>query len=208
MKVLDLFCGAGGAAMGIHRALPEAEIIGVDNRFQKHYPFTFVLADAMNPPFDLREFDFIWASPPCQFYSECTPRSYVAQHPDLIGDVRKMLEATGGCFVIENVEMARHVLRPALSLCGSMFGLPIFRHRYFETNYQGLWLVPPHRHDFNPIKVSGMSSTRRVNGKRYKSPIAEKRKAMKIDWMTTSEITEAIPPAYSEFILKQIFPQG
>jgi DNA (cytosine-5)-methyltransferase 1 len=203
-KVLDLFCGAGGAAVGLKRAWPDAEIIGVDIKPQKHYPFTFVLGDAMRPPFDLREFDFIWASPPCQAYSECTPTTNRANHPDLIAPIRRMLINAGIPFAIENVEMARSRLINPIMLCGSMFGLKIWRHRYFECVPDRLVLTHPCYHNERPILVSGQGQ-KWVDGIRLPKPrVSEKLTAMEIDWMTGDEVTEAIPPAYSEFIARQI----
>jgi DNA (cytosine-5)-methyltransferase 1 len=202
-RLLDLFCGAGGAGMGYHRA--GFEVVGVDNRPMPRYPFEFHKADALEYVAEHgHEFDVIHASPPCQAYSESTPPEFRALHPDLIKPTQKALRETGKPYVIENVEMARaHLVNP-LMLCGSMFGLKIWRHRYFEIC--PIWLMSPMscRHDFDPILISGQGSTPKRNGKRYKSPIAEKREAIKIDWMTVYEITEAIPPAYTEFIGRQL----
>lgn len=123
MRVLDLFCGAGGAAMGLHRMWPDAEIIGVDIKPQPRYPFTFILTDAMT--FSLNGYDFIWASPPCQGYSwtshiyHCQQRPY----PKLIEDMRRQLSNAGVSYVIENVPGAP-LISPLL-LCGTMFGLPL-----------------------------------------------------------------------------------
>lgn len=97
--------------------------------------------------------------------------------------------------------MASTYLKGPLMLFGSMFGLKIWRHRYFETQIAAL--TPPCRHDFKPVLITGMGSTN--GGKpRYKSPIAEKRQAIEIDWMVTDEITQAIPPAYTEWIGKRL----
>ena len=192
MKVLDLFCGAGGAATGIHRALPNAEIIGVDIRPQKHYPFTFVLADAMT--FPLEGYDFIWASPPCQRYSAIQHiTKNKEKYPELIGPIKKLLETSGSPFVIENVEGAP--LRVDLRLCGSCFGLGMIRHRIFESNRQLplLTLTCHHESMYDPWHW----------GNRQREEMS---KRMGIDWeMTRQEVREAIPPAYSEFIVRQIF---
>lgn len=203
MKLLDLFCGAGGAGMGYHRA--GFEVVGVDIKPQPRYPFEFHQADALEYLAEHgHEFDVIHASPPCQRYSEQTQPAYRENHPDLIAPTREALRTTGKPYIIENVEMARAFLINPLMLCGSMFGLKIWRHRYFETS--PFWMMSPMscRHDFDPILITGMGSTPKRNGKRYKSPIAEKREAIKIEWMTTEEITEAIPPAYTEFIGRQL----
>jgi DNA (cytosine-5)-methyltransferase 1 len=100
-RILDLFCGAGGAAMGLHRAFPEAEIVGVDIKPQPHYPFKFVLDDAMTYP--LEGFDFIWASPPCQAYSRLKNAWNARQHEKLIPATRERLMGADAFWVIENV---------------------------------------------------------------------------------------------------------
>ncbi len=223
-RVLDLFCGAGGAAMGLHCAWPDAEITGVDNRLQPHYPFHFVLADAMTFPLD--GYDFIWASPPCQEYS---PTRHLRNanadklgyklniRPKLINSVREKLQENGKPYVIENVPQS--TMPSAIYLCGSMFGLPIRRHRWFEAS-QMLFIRGACRHTdgfYNVIgaKVRGYGdyasktrvyrdckgSYRRGEGFPGKAIGCE---AMGIDWMTVAEMSEAIPPAYATFIAKQI----
>ena len=207
-RVLDLFCGAGGAAMGLHRAWPDAEIIGVDIKLQKHYPFEFVLADAMT--FPLEGYDFIWASPPCQGYSRMLnlPWMHDRVYPMLIPQVRARLQISRADWCIENVEDAP-LLYPFI-LCGWSMGLPIYRHRRFESNR--LLLAPPHIKHTKPI-----FSSRYLN-KRYgasggvigivghTSGVGTKRAAdaLGIDWMIRQELCQAVPPAYSEFIARQI----
>jgi len=204
-RLLDLFCGAGGAAMGYY--LAGFEIVGVDIKPQPHYPFEFYQADALEFVVEHgAEFDAIHASPPCQAYSWCTPVPYRARHPDLIAIVRVLLEETGKPFVIENVPGARHLLREPVMLCGTMFNLPLWRHRYFE-----IWprLSTPIQlrcnHTTLPVLVSG--TTRRKVGGRFEYSIAEKREAMQIPWMTTRELDQAIPPVYTEWIGKRILEE-
>jgi DNA (cytosine-5)-methyltransferase 1 len=198
-KVLDLFCGAGGAAMGLHRAWSDALIVGVDIHPQPRYPFTFVQADAMRPPFDLREFDFIWASPPCQAYS-VTRSMHVYSHPELVEPVREMLERSGALYVIENVVGAP--LNYSVSLCGSLFGLNVRRHRLFESNR--MLMQSSCRHDLvpEPLEICGTGGP----GGRHRKPrnLGEAQTAMGIDWMGRKELNQAIPPAYSEYIARQI----
>ena len=120
MRALDLFCGAGGASMGLHRA--GFDVVGVDIVPQKHYPFTFIQADALTFPLD--GFDFVWASPPCQFASVLTAQ-HRHKHSNLIPAIRERLQAAGVPYLIENVAGARSHLRNPIMLCGSMFGLQI-----------------------------------------------------------------------------------
>jgi DNA (cytosine-5)-methyltransferase 1 len=206
LRLLDLFCGAGGAAMGYHRA--GFEVVGVDIAPQPHYPFEFVQADALEYP--LAEFDAIHASPPCQHYAGITALTGKPdEHPDLIAPVRERLRGTGVPYVIENVEGARRKMR-ALPLCGSSFGLDVRRHRYFETNW--LLLVPRCSHHLQQPRFrsldkrgSGVSRVVGVHGHvNYAGEGEIRARAMGIDWMTQDELVEAIPPAYTEFIGKAL----
>ena len=202
MRLLDLFCGAGGAAMGYHRA--GFTVVGVDIAPQPRFPFEFHQADALE--FPLEGFDAIHASPPCQRYSTLTAR-WARQHThrDLIAPVRERLRRALVPFVIENVEGARRLMR-AVPLCGSSFGLDVRRHRYFETNW--LLLVPPCAHHTQAprfrsldMRQKSLASVISVHGHVNYAGEAELRKrAMGIDWMTQRELSEAIPPAYTEFI--------
>src|SRR5262245_16204867 len=129
-RLLDLFCGAGGAAMGYHRA--GFEVIGVDIRPQPRYPFRFVQADALMPPFRLEDFDAIHASPPCQSYSHSRHlrnRSSKKVTPKLIATVRQQLRESGRPWVIENVGGAREAMSNPTTACGTAFGLLVRRHR-------------------------------------------------------------------------------
>lgn len=128
-RLLDLFCGAGGASMGYHRA--GFEVIGVDIKLQPHYPFKFYQADAL--AFPLEGYDAYHASPPCQAYSEATPITTKSKHPQLIRIVHDLLIKLDKPYVIENVEGARWHLENPIMLCGTMFGLDVWRHRWFEV---------------------------------------------------------------------------
>lgn len=223
-KVLDLFCKAGGAAKGLKDAWQDAEIIGVDIEMQKNYPFTFVQADALNLPFDLDWFDFIWASPPCQDYSTLQSLT-TKQYPRLIEPVRKMLKASGKPYSIENVKGARYELDNPLMLCGTMFNLRVLRHRYFECNPPILLAPYSCNHWGKCDSTSGdMRKKARASGTFIRTKaqsfatadfltiagrdflIDDARRAMGIDWMSAPELREAIPPAYSEYIARQIRP--
>lgn len=201
LRALDLFCGAGGASMGLHRA--GFDVTGVDIKPQPRYPFRFVQGDALRPPFDLREFDFIWASPPCQAYSNLTPRDAKINHSRLIDQVRRMMQGAGTSYCIENVGGARGELRVPFMLCGSMFGLRTQRHRYFETSPRIFQLVPRCDHSKIPLLVTTASRAsidlRRRMGMAPKT-VQNARAAYGVDWMSSAELAECIPPAYSEFI--------
>ena len=204
MRLLDLFCGAGGAAVGYHRA-GFGKIVGVDHLPQPRYPFEFVQADALEYLADHgQEFDVIHASPPCQRFSVATPNGYKEKHPDMIKPIRQALIIIGRPYVIENVTGARRHLKTPVMLCGSMFGLSIFRHRWFEIYPRILLLTSPCRHDFAPVYVTGSTGRAGCDFPRKDASIEQKREAMGIDWMVTDEIDQAIPPAYTEWIGKQL----
>ena len=208
MKALDLFCCAGGATRGLQQA--GYHVTGVDNRPQPRYiGDAFHQDDAMawlrggREP--LTSFDLIWASPPCQRYSELVPPAYRETHPDLLEDTLAILRSQPMPYIVENVAGARHFFRSPIVLCGSMFGLPIQRHRWFEVgNTDAFFLLPPCNHSEPPVLVSGRGM-RKINGKRRQENTGdEKRAAIDIDWMTVEEVEEAIPPAYSRFLAEQI----
>lgn len=135
LRFLDLFSGAGGAAMGLHRAFPDAEIVGVDIKPQPRYPFEHVVADAMTYPLD--GFDFIWASPPCQGYSAMRHLPWLKDkdYPMLLEPTIERLTAGDAPWLVENVERARSAFNRAGCyhgwLCGTMFGRRFYRHRIF-----------------------------------------------------------------------------
>lgn len=208
-RLLDLFSGAGGCSVGYARA--GFEVVGVDIEPMLNYPFEFHQADALT--FPLEGFDVIHASPPCQAYSVLRRANPDAKYVDLIGPTRELLQRTGLPYVIENVPGAP--LQAAVELCGSMFGLgagerQLRRHRLFESNVP--MMQPSCQHRGEAIGVYGGSPTGRYtfeNGAKkdyynrrggYQGTIAEKREAMGIDWMDASEINQAIPPAYTEYI--------
>ncbi|MCA0032711.1 DNA cytosine methyltransferase [Mesorhizobium sp. B263B2A] len=207
MLALDLFCKAGGSAMGLYRA--GFDVVGVDIAAQPRYPFRFVQADALTYPLD--GFDFIWASPPCQGYSALRHAPGAKGAPQLIDQVRDRMPA-GVPFVIENVEEAKRAMRDPITLCGSMFGLGAQgcrtqRHRLFESNFY--IEQPPCSHDDRPvIGVYGGHARKRAaaHGGRGTQDVWEgghkpaASEALGIDWMTLDELSEAIPPAYALFL--------
>jgi DNA (cytosine-5)-methyltransferase 1 len=203
--LLDLFCGAGGASVGYHRA--GFDVIGVDIDRQPNYPYPFVQADAMQPPLRMDGFDAIHASPPCQRFSQmslCRP-GLQQDYPDLVDPTRQMLRATGKPYVIENVVGAP--LEGAVQVCGSGLGMTLQRHRLFESN-RPLWGVPC-AHGVNEWNDEYGHATGRKRRRvpvigewRIRKPLQDA--AMGIDWMTLPELSEAIPPAYTEFIGRQL----
>jgi DNA (cytosine-5)-methyltransferase 1 len=216
-RLLDLFCGAGGAGMGYYRA--GFDVVGVDHVRQSRYPFEFVQADALEyVAVHGHEFDAIHASPPCQRFSRLTRfgkiKNSLLNHPDLIEPTRAALQATGKPYVIENVVGAP--LCNPIMLCGTMFGLRTIRHRLFECGRFFLLSLPhtPHRgiSVYGPAQKDSMraySSFGRgathigAYGERFSAPDA--RIAMDVPWMTNrKQISQAIPPAYTEFIGRQL----
>lgn len=204
MKALDLFCGAGGASMGLHRT--GFDVTGIDINPQPRYPFTFIYADALTVALD--GYDFIWASPPCQRYTSGAARHGTSDnHPHLIPEVRERLISIRVPYVIENVAGARGHLRDPIMLCGTMFDLGVFRHRLFETSF--LLLQPGHASHTGKVgdgkyhTVTGHAggSSKRDGWKGGST--ADWRIAMGIDWMSGDELAESIPPAYSQFIAEQ-----
>lgn len=206
----DLFSGAGGAARGYQRA--GFYVVGVDIEPQPHYVGDeFIQADAMT--FPLTGFDAIHASPPCQGYVQwqnLNAERYGSrvEHPQLIDVVRKRLRETGLPYVIENVQGAP--LEKQVTLCGSMFGLKVRRHRMFECSHL-LMGQPRCAHTGDEIAVYGKLDGRRIwtrsDGSEVRAArtIEEAQVAMGIDWMPEwDEIKEAIPPAYTEFIGAQL----
>lgn len=197
VRLLDLFCGAGGAAMGYARA--GFTVVGVDIKPQPRYPFEFIQADALD--FDVSGFDAIHASPPCQAFTAYKRRpNHVGEYPDLIWPTRQRLIASGVPYVIENIPKAP-LLNP-IQLCGSSFGLDVRRHRLFESSFP--MLAPPCDHGWQTPRFP--QATNRKNLRRtvevgvYRIPLAVQQWAMGIDWMKLDELSEAIPPAYTEWI--------
>ncbi len=202
--------------MGYHRAGFD-DITGIDNKPQKRYPFKFIQADALEYLAEHgHEYDFIHASPPCQAYSiaALSRRNQGVVYDDLIGPVRTMLNKSGKHWIIENVVGAP--MRADVILCGSIFGLPIARHRLFEFSFEFPILVNPCNHNRNLITICGHgtpSHTRNLRARRglkKNVSVDEKRAAMEIEWMNREELSQAIPPAYTEFIVNKYcyFPCG
>ncbi len=192
--------------MGYHRA--GFDVTGVDIKPMPRYPFTFIQGDALEyVAAHGAEYDVIHASPPCQAYSIATPREH--GHPDLYAATRSLLVKPNRPYIIENVIGAPY--DHGVMLCGSMFGLTadgewIQRHRNFETS----WLIfqPPCSHptDQRALAVTGKSFTSKVRNYKHsrQGPFILACQLMGIDWMYRSELPQAIPPAYTEFIGRQL----
>jgi len=226
--LLDLFCGAGGGSVGFHHA--GFDVVGVDINMQKRYPYDFLQMDALDALrkliagdgllfgsrcIYLSDIAVIAASPPCQVYSVTASLSN-GNHPDLVAITRDALIGTGKPYVIENVP-GSPLINP-LMLCGTMFGLRVIRHRLFECN-PSIWFPPAICNHWGtasssgrgkkPTNVPGYVPGTLINydfitvaGSDY--IVADGRIAMGIDWMTKKELSQAIPPAYTEFIGKHL----
>ena len=212
-RLLDLFCGAGGAAVGYYRA--GFDVVDVDIKPQPHYPFEFIQADAMT--FPLAGFDAIHASPPCQFATVANNIHQRTDHPDYLTPTLAMLRMLDLPWVVENVEARKvwRIMRNPYRLCGLTFGLNVKRHRLFESS-QSLLVPPcPPGHPGDWLLVFGHTVLNRGHqiGRTAKGgPIIRRqhqgtdkgRAAMGIDWMNRDELSEAIPPAYTEYIGRQL----
>jgi DNA (cytosine-5)-methyltransferase 1 len=213
-QLLDLFCGAGGCAVGYHRA--GFDVVGVDIAPQPRYPFAFVQADALEYVAKHgREFDAIHASPPCQRYS--IGRHIHAsgeRHPDLVAPCRELLDAAGRPWVLENV-MGSPLSPWSAVLCGLMFGLRVLRHRCFEASF--LLLSPPHPKHPKHLSTDTNTAKRGGRGNGYSTGAGglvcvagnnfvrtAGAKAMGIDWMTRRELAQSIPPAYCQHVGRQL----
>jgi len=220
-KLLDLFCCDGGASVGYARA--GFEVTGVDIRRRKHYPFRFIQADALDILADvdfLRSFDAIVGSPPCQDNSRtkhlrnAQGKSAGRLSLNLIPETRSGMVASGKPYIIENVEGAD--LRSPVTLCGSMFkelrvtdetGVRwLKRHRIFESNIQ--LDTPKCDHGSAGVRPLGVYGSMRDNipsGGQTVRSISEAQRLMGIDWIPTwSGLKESIPPAYTEYLGRQL----
>lgn len=186
--------------MGLHRA--GFDVVGVDLHPQPNYPFELIQADAAT--FEIIGFDYVHASPPCQAWTAYKRRkNHVSPRSNLIPLMRERLKASGVPYSIENVPGAP--LMNPITLCGSMFGLDVRRHRCFETSFQveqpscdHAWQTPR----FPPAtNRANLRCTVEVGV--WRIPLPVQQAAMGIDWMTLEELSQAIPPAYSEYIARQ-----
>lgn len=213
MKLLDLYCKAGGASVGYKQAGFD-EVVGVDIKKQKRYPYQFIQADALEVLNDmdfLRKFDVIHASPPCQTHSATrhlrNAQGKSTDKVDLIPQTREALqkwasESDGGYYVIENVPGAP--LLDPIQICGSDFNLKVRRHRLFESNFKLVGTGCKHKEQGRPVGIYGSMRDEIPGGGHTAKTIEQAREAMGIDWMIWGELVEAIPPAYTKHIGLQI----
>ena len=218
-RLLDLYCGAGGAARGYQRA--GFHVTGIDIVPQPAYAgdvFAWGHALHLDPGWIGQNFDAVHASPPCQFGTTLSDMPDAKQHLNLIPETRALLEATGLPWIIENVDApkVRPFMRGATRLCGSSFGLgaeghELRRHRLFDSNV--FLFGQPCRHGHGPvIGVYGGHARRRskLHGGRGSKDVwsgghlGAASAALGIEWMTLGELSEAIPPAYTEYLGRQL----
>lgn len=201
-RLLDLFCGAGGCSVGYARA--GFEVVGVDIEPHNDYPFEFHCADAMTFPLD--GFDAVAGSPPCQAYSTMGQKHAATQaaHPDLIAPLRARFIANGAPWVIENVMGARREMNHPAMICGRALGLGVARHRLFECSFPLFATQCACRGDELPVygKLDGRRVWTRVDGSELRAArtLEQASDAMGIDWMVWDDLTQAIPPAYTEYV--------
>jgi DNA (cytosine-5)-methyltransferase 1 len=206
MKLLDLFCGVGGASAGYTAA--GFDVTGIDLKHGKRYPYTYIrgnVSDYLNNKY-LQQFDVIHASPPCQTYS-ITQHLRNAQGKstskvDMIPEVRAALIASGVPYIIENVPGSP--LIDPVQLCGSSFNLKVRRHRLFESNINLKGSICNHKAQGKPVGVYGSLNDEIPGGGHTAKTLQQARTAMGIEWALWGELVEAIPPIYTEYLGKQI----
>ena len=203
LKLLDTHCKAGGAGVGYWRA--GFEVVGIDTEPQPNYPFEFIQGDAVEYIYAHgSEYDAIHSSPMCQAHT-WSARRWHKEWPNQIPETREALKSTGKPYVIENVPGSP--LENYIRLCGVMFGLRVIRHRHFESNVE--LVAPKHIRHKQPIMIRGKKRSYYAcvaghGGEGYSSTKQAWMDAMGIEWMSKEELTQAIPPAYTEYIGKQL----
>lgn len=204
-RLLDLYSCAGGAGTGYHRA--GFDVVGVDINPQPNYPFEFHQGDALAYLAKHGEdFDAVHASPPCQDHSKMRRLRPMHGTGDLLDGTRQALLDLGKPWVIENVPGAP--MRTDYRLCGCMFGLPgLRRERWFETSWQGFELRPKCHHTGETVTVAGHTGGSNARGDSGFGDKAAWQRAMGIDWMTTAELAQAIPPAYTQHLGEQLLAE-
>jgi len=207
MKLLDLYCGVGGASAGY--AAAGFEVTGIDLKHGKRYPYTYIKGDVLQylKDFDfLQSFDVIHASPPCQTHSITqhlrNAQGKTTSKVDLIPQTRAALIASGKPYIIENVP-GSPLVNP-IQLCGSAFDLRVRRHRLFESNMSLQGSICNHKAQGRPVGVYGSLRDEIPKGGKTAISIDEARQVMGISWAIWTELVEAIPPAYTKYLGLQI----
>ena len=207
MKLLNLYCGVGGASAGY--AAAGFEVTGIDLKHGKRYPYTYIKGDVLQylKDFDfLQSFDVIHASPPCQTHSITqhlrNAQGKTTSKVDLIPQTRAALIASGKPYIIENVP-GSPLVNP-IQLCGSAFNLKVRRHRLFESNMSLKGSICNHKAQGRPVGVYGSLKDEIPKGGKTAISIDEAREAMGISWAIWTELVEAIPPAYTKYLGLQI----
>lgn len=202
MRLLDLFCGAGGCAKGYELAGFQVEM-GIDINPMPRYPYDFQQASALDFLEEYgHEYDFIHASPPCQAYSAASNvwKSNGKEYETFLPQTRALLQSIGVPYIIENV-VGAPIERP-ITLCGTMFGLNVIRHRLFEISFEFNPVFMPLCHHTKKVVAQGYAPSENeyhcVTG--HFSDIVAAKKAMGIDWMSAKELAQAIPPQYTQFL--------
>ena len=207
MKLLDLYCGVGGASAGY--AAAGFEVTGIDLKHGKRYPYTYIKGDVLQYLKDLdflQSFDVIHASPPCQTHSITqhlrNAQGKTTSKVDLIPQTRAALIASGKPYIIENVP-GSPLVNP-IQLCGSAFDLRVRRHRLFESNMSLQGSICNHKAQGRPVGVYGSLRDEIPKGGKTAISIDEARQVMGISWAIWTELVEAIPPAYTKYLGLQI----
>jgi DNA (cytosine-5)-methyltransferase 1 len=206
-KALDLCCCGGGVSAGL--AQVGFDVTGIDIEPQPHYPYKFIQTNVLDLTIDyLKQFDFLWASPPCQEYSTASMQFRIngKEYPTLIEPIRQMFVESRKPYVIENVEGAP-LINPVM-LCGTMFGLRTYRHRIFESNFT--ITQPPHgKHVHRQTKMGrAVKDGEFIQMVGHFSGVPLAREITGCHWMNQYELAQHIPPAYSKFIAEQWIKQS
>lgn len=202
-KLLEVYCSAGGSSVGYQRA--GWEVDGVDIMPQRHFPFRFFKADAVEFIYEHgHRYDAIVGGPVCKRYSK-TWRIQTLDHPTQIPATRAAMVASGKPYIIENVEDALPELLTPMLLCGQDFGLHTYRHRLFESNVR---LVRPGSHAPHIKPTVKMGRALRPGDYYHAvgnfSSVEIIRADMGVEWMNRQEIAQCIPPSYTQYLGTQL----